>query len=587
MIEEDVVLEFPGSDRASTGAPEPFDGLRRGSEPELDLSFAARSTHEGDDSIAKFSTVRRTLLEWPRRIGVGLDRWTRSLWQLPVLSGAALALAYVWVPFPILNFVCFIPMLLWIEVNAYRPRGERLQAGFLFGMTAGLISLHWMYSMLAFSWLAALLYVVLVSAFAAFAMVGATLAGWLRQRTGWSFSLLLPLSWIPLEWSRTWGDLRMTADHVGNSLAAYPFLIQFADLVGPYGVGAFMLATNGLAYEASRGWRTGSGRRAAAILIALWGAILAYDSWAWARPLEQRRPLRVAFVQPNIPLVMKWDPAAEEEQWKILEGMTREAAKAGADVVFWPETARPSTFYHVLERPDTYVMADVQQLARDTGTGIVVGSEYDVLSGGKEKKYYNAAFSVHATGRLDPIWTAKTYLVPFVEGVPFKSLLGPLLAGKQGEMRWLGGGFTPGPTATPLPIVDTKVGLLVCYEELYWDLARSLRNAGAGLEAIITNDAWFGRTFFQRYQADSARMRAIENRCAFVRVANTGISGFVDPWGRYHARTGLFEKRVGVEDILVTSSLTVYDRIGDLMAWLAIAGLVVAVLTARRSERWR
>lgn len=520
-----------------------------------------------------------------RWVGVGLDRWTRSLWQLPVLSGVVLALAYLWVPFPILNFVCFIPMLLWIEFNAHRPRRERLEAGFLFGIATYLISLHWMYSMLAFSWLAVLLYVVLASAFAAFAMAGTMLAGWLRRRSGWPFAVLLPLCWIPLEWSRTWGDFRMTADHVANSLAAYPFLIQFADLTGPYGVGAFMLAVNGLAYDIISGWRTARGRRAAAVFITLFGTVLAYDSWAWVRPIGERRLLRVAYVQPNIQLVIKWDSATDAEQWRILERMTREAAEAGAELVFWPETARPNVLVHAPDRPETYAMPDVQQLARDTGTSLVVGSEYEVLEKGKQSEFYNAAFSVHADGQLDPTWTAKTYLVPFVEGVPFKPVLGPLLSGGGGEMRWLGGGFTPGPKARPLPVEDTKVGVLVCYEELYWDLARSLRNAGAGFQAIITNDAWFGRTFFQRYQADTVRMRAIENRCAFVRVANTGISGFVDPLGRYHDRSGLFEERVGVMDIPVTASVTVYDRIGDLVAWLAIAGLTIAVLIARRNHR--
>jgi apolipoprotein N-acyltransferase len=72
----------------------------------------------------------------------------------------------------------------------------------------------------------------------------------------------------------------------------------------------------------------------------------------------------------------------------------------------------------------------------------------------------------------------------------------------------------------------------VCYEELFFELQRGLRNAGARVQAVITNDAWFGTTFFQAYPGQHGSSAAIENRSSFVRVANTGISMFVDPLGR-------------------------------------------------------
>ena len=100
-----------------------------------------------------------------------------------------------------------------------------------------------------------------------------------------------------------------------------------------------------------------------------------------------------------------------------------------------------------------------------------------------------------------------------------------------------------------LALDGARVGVLVCYEQLFPDLARALRNAGAEFQVVITNDAWFGRTFFQRYQADALRLRAIENRSAFVRVANTGISGFVDRSRAIPRTHRLFEKAVEVSDV--------------------------------------
>ena len=80
-------------------------------------------------------------------------------------------------------------------------------------------------------------------------------------------------------------------------------------------------------------------------------------------------------------------------------------------------------------------------------------------------------------------------------------------------------------------------------------------------------------------------MRAIENRSAYVRAANTGISGFVDPLGRYHGWSELFVETVDVSEIPVTKVRTVYDRTGDVVAWVAIAGLIAMIVVARMRAR--
>ena len=66
--------------------------------------------------------------------------------------------------------------------------------------------------------------------------------------------------------------------------------------------------------------------------------------------------------------------------------------------------------------------------------------------------------------------------------------------------------------------------------------------------AVITNDAWFGKTSaaFQHY--DMAVMRAVENRVFVVRAANTGVSGMIDPLGRSVKKTGIFTEEVFTVD---------------------------------------
>ena len=482
------------------------------------------------------------------------------------------------------NFVAFVPILVWIEARREQPLREIARGAAVFGLTTYGISLHWIYAMIAISGLAVLMYAALLVLFTAGAVAALTLTAWIRSRTAWSFGVLLPLCWIPIEWLRTWGDLRITADHIGHTLAGFPFVVQFADVAGPFGVGAFVLACNGFLHGATLATPGPARRRDALRLMVLVALVLAYDSWAWTHPPEEVGHVRVALLQPNIPLVLKWDAAQDASQERILAESTRRAARERPDLIVWPESARPGPVRHRLDQPASFTMPEVQALALETGADILTGVEYARIESTGTFEYFNAALVARADGTLAPAWTGKTYLVPFTEGIPFRALLGPLLEGLGGNLHWLSGGFTPVPAPVPLPAAGRRVGVLVCYEEFYFDLARRMRLAGADFQVVITNDAWFGRTVFQGLLADVVRMRAIENRTAFVRVANTGISGFVDPLGRYHDRTGLFVPAVEVRDVPVIGGRTLYTRFGDVVAWLAIAGCVFALLAARRAR---
>ncbi|ANM30299.1 hypothetical protein ABI59_13020 [Acidobacteria bacterium Mor1] len=515
-----------------------------------------------------------------------LNRDPHSLWRLPAASGLLLVLAY-YSSTLVANFVLFLPMLIWLEREPEAPRLRRMWAGFLFGFIGHGIALYFHYAMAEISWLAWVMYVSIVMAYGIRFALTFALLGWLRRRTGLSYVWLLPAAWIPFEWAGSWGDLRMTADHLGHSLAKFPWLVQFADLFGLYGVTAFLLMINGCVFQGLQGFYRSDRRRGWIGFALLWVAVLGYDAWSWQHHqarLEAAPTMRIGFVQPNIPIQVKRGDGHEQREWEALRTRTQEVVEQGAEFVIWPESSRPWPLYHHLEKPDTYRMAEVQALARTREVAMLVGVEYwrhDDDPANDE--LYNAAILVHEDGTLDETWGAKVYLVPFTEGLPFRRFLGPLLEGKSGgEWRWIVGGFTPGPATAIMEVGDARIGTLVCYEQLFQDLPRGLRNAGANLQVVITNDAWFGDTLFQPYLADVLRLRAIENRTSYVRVANTGISGFLDPLGRYRGRTPLFVETAGVDDVALMEARTLYNRVGELVAWIAIAGLMALMIRARR-----
>ena len=77
-------------------------------------------------------------------------------------------------------------------------------------------------------------------------------------------------------------------------------------------------------------------------------------------------------------------------------------------------------------------------------------------------------------------------------------------------------------------------------------------------------------------------MRAIENGRYLARAANTGVSGFVDPYGRVLAKSNLFEPKVLVQDVRLSQTRTIYTRFGDLIAWLSLTFTAGALLVSWR-----
>ena len=121
---------------------------------------------------------------------------------------------------------------------------------------------------------------------------------------------------------------------------------------------------------------------------------------------------------------------------------------------------------------------------------------------------------------------------------------------------------------------------MICYESVYPQLTRGFRLAGANFIVNITNDAWFGHSFAPYQHADFLVLRAIENRTAIVRCGNTGISGFVDPLGRWQQKTAIFTETIISQRVPVTDRLTFYTRFGDLIVYVSYAALGLLQLMA-------
>ena len=141
------------------------------------------------------------------------------------------------------------------------------------------------------------------------------------------------------------------------------------------------------------------------------------------------------------------------------------------------------------------------------------------------------------------------------------------------------GDFRPGdPGKTLLWKKDSFVGIQICYEIIFPELSREMVKNDAVLLINITNDAWFGTSSGPYQHFSMTIFRAVENRRALARAANTGISGFIDPVGRILASTALLEEAVVIRTLPLIHEKTFYTRFGDLLALACLAGTIFVIL---------
>ena len=158
-------------------------------------------------------------------------------------------------------------------------------------------------------------------------------------------------------------------------------------------------------------------------------------------------------------------------------------------------------------------------------------------------------------GRYD-----KMHLVPFGEFVPLSGVIGFV----RGWAEFISE-LEPGSRAVVFPGPPTPFGVVICYEGIFPELVREFVRGGARLMVNMTNDAWFGRTSGPWQHLGMYAFRAVENRTAIVRAANTGVSAFIAPTGQVLRRLDLGSRAVLVDRLPLRTRETIYTRFGD---WL-------------------
>ena len=432
---------------------------------------------------------------------------------------------------------------------------------------------------------------------------------WLRSTSNLRLAFLLACAWVAHEWIRGWLFTGFGWNGLGVALHANWPLIQIAEFTGVAGLSFMVVFANIIALttvsrlilearaQAMRPHYDLTLTMAAIVGVLGFGVHIAQNS-------PPSKPLRVAAVQANIPQQQKFD---SQFTGKIFEQFTRLSEIAllrggcstcstdesnppsdqlpPIDLLIWPESSMPSP---VLQDEQSHQF--VVDLSASTTTDLLLGT-LDV----EEGRDYNAALLVSDAGQNVQIYR-KIHLVPFGEYVPLRHSFPPFAIAAS---KWVPGDFDAGKDYTVFRLTnrDVQVAPLICFEDTIGELTRQFVLKGANLLVDITNDGWFLHSAGSQQHLLNAIFRCVETRRPMVRAANTGVTCFVNGFGRVmqplqDGSGSTFTEGVLTGEIGVPTEheLTFYTQHGELFAKVCtcvtlIAIVVMIFLRRRRANR--
>jgi apolipoprotein N-acyltransferase len=510
-----------------------------------------------------------------------LEGWRR--YGLACLLGFAAAGALPPADVTPLLWAAFVG-LLWLD-DGTRSGPQAFALGWWFGLGYFLAGLYWVgISMLVdplrFGWMIPFAVGGLSAGMALYPATALWLT-WLSGTRGTSRILLLAANWSLCEWLRGHLLSGFPWNLIGSVWSVSTATMQLGAAIGILGLGLLTVIVASLPsliagplgpepWVARRPWLPPL--IALALVAALWGG----GAWRLAEAESATVPgITLRIVQPNIAESLKWQPGRLRENLAETMQLSSGPGLDHVSAILWPEASVP------------YDLAAEPALRQDLGD-LLPANAY-LLTGTPRReavkgasagsfRYFNSLEALDHAGNIIASYD-KFHLVPYGEYVPLRSVL-PIQKITPGTID-----FTPGhgPRTLDLPGLP-PFGPLICYEVIFPDEVVQPENRPSWL-LNVTNDAWFGSSSGPYQHFESARMRAIEQGLPLVRVANTGISAVIDPYGRVIARLGLGLR--GSFDSGLPRALaaeTLYARYGDalLLVMLAVTGALAWLLRRAR-----
>ena len=411
-----------------------------------------------------------------------------------------------------------------------------------------------------------------------------------------------PFVWVSLEFIRSnLSFLALPWALLAHSQYLYPSVIQIAALTGTYSISFLIVMVNSTltiailtfthqfkSHQQRAGFSSPRGRAICTLVatLVLTGLVFYYGLHTISRQIEGKG-IKVTVVQGNIEQSKKWNPKFSKYIIKTYADLTRAAAEQAPDLIVWPETATPRAI-----NQDRRLYQQVRSIVSSSSTYVLLGSAMHQKFKQKRRqhrKIVNSAYLIHPGNEDKDQRHDKIRLFPFGEYIPMAQTI---------PWSWINvpdmSNYSPGEEFTVFEANNSRFSVIICWEIIFPDLTRQFVKKGAQFIVNIANEAWFGKTASPRQFLSISVFRAVENRVYVVRCVNTGISCFIDPYGRIIDRVkdekgrDLFVRGILTETVVPMDSKTLYTRYGDWFCGLSIgisaAFLIVAFLRRKMGK---
>ncbi len=507
----------------------------------------------------------------------------------PIFSGVLLLFPFPRYDVTWLVWIGLVPLLLSLF-------GKSAKAGFFLSYVCGVVFFSGV-----FSWAFAIpgykiVHQISLAFYASFyfAFFGVVFS-FIGRRLGVTCAFLsAPFIWVGVEYARSnCGFLALPWPLLAHSQYEQPLIIQVAAFTGAYGV-SFLIVLVNVAIAAllwpfacrlsrhdgnSNGVISSRGRSAiAGTALVLISFALFYGNAVLAKPLYGAR-IKISVLQGNIDQEKKSNPFKNADYiiQKYSE-LTLQASKNEPDLIVWPEAATPGFIFKNMR-----TLEKITSIVKEVETPLVVGSaEYSKFAKNSvdRKKSGNSAVFFSSSGKVLGQYL-KIRLLPFAEYLPYVGVIPwPDFIIPMANRNW----DTAGKEFTLFELDGARFGTIICWENAFPNLFRQFVRNGAVFMLNITNEGWFGETAAPYQFLAMCVFRSVENRRSMARAANTGISSFIDPYGRITGRVLNNNKDIFVEgyltrEIYLSERKTFYTNYGDVFVYvmLIVTALVLAL----------
>lgn len=310
------------------------------------------------------------------------------------------------------------------------------------------------------------------------------------------------------------------------------------------------------------------------------GALFCYGIYKenlWKNLLSEKKEIiKVSLLQGNIPQEMK-EISEIDYSFKIYSKMSFLALKERPDIIFLPETSFP--FFFPYEKESTLKLLAFLDKFEESSKNF---NHLPILVFGTFRLKYKDDKPIVYNSLI--VWDGKDFvdlydkekLVPFGEYIPLEKYLFFLKRITVGL-----GIIKPGISKNlVIPLKDKiiKITPLICFESAFSEILRKRLKENPQLIFIATNDAWFDKTSAPYQHFQMAIVRAVEARKYTIQVANTGITGIIDPIGKIIKQSHLEKEEIVYGKIKPFYEKTFFVKYGNVLGILGSMILIFSLI---------